>query len=213
VAALTRASGLLALIMFPLAVGLGVVGPSLARVFLDPRWQAVGTMLIVLSALAITRPLTGAMLSYLQVRNRIGALTFIECANVIIMLACLVTFGRISYLWACGAIGVAFALRLFLTMFILRKTDDVPMLPILNRQWGPLLACVPLVLAVLGVRYEFLQHGYQQLRGVQAAPMLAVEVVAGALAYIAGAWVCANKTSRDLIELGLNLLRRRRGAE
>jgi PST family polysaccharide transporter len=211
VAALTRASGLLALIMFPLAVGLGIVGPSLARVFLDPRWEAVGTMLIVLSALAITRPLTGAMLSYLQVRNRISALTFIECVNVIIMLACLVTFGRISYLWACGAIGVAFALRLFLTMFILRKTDDVPMLPILNRQWRPLLACLPLILAVLGVRYEFVQHGYAQLRGVAAAPMLAAEVLAGALAYIAGAWLIANKASRDLIELGLNLLRRRRG--
>jgi PST family polysaccharide transporter len=114
-------------------------------------------------------------------------------------------------LWACGAIGVAFAVRLFLTMFILRQTDDVPMLPILNRQWRPLLACLPLILAVLGVRYEFMQHGYAQLRGVAAAPLLAAEVVAGALAYIASAWLVANKASRDLIELGLNLLRRRRG--
>ena len=211
--ALTRASGLLALIMFPLAVGLGAVGPSLSRVFLDPRWQAVGTMLTVLSALAITRPLTGAMVSYLQVQNRIRAITIIECVNVAIMLVCLVTFGRINYLWACGAIGVAFAARLGLTMYVVRATDDVPMLPILNRQWRPLLACVPMVLAVLAVRHGFYRLGYDQLMGVRAAPLLAAEVVAGALAYIAAAYVIAHKASRDLIELGMNLLRRRRGEE
>lgn len=213
VAALTRSSGLLALIMFPLAVGLGIVGPSVARVFLDSRWQSVGAMLMVLSALAITRPLTGAMLSYLQVQNRIGAITVIECLNVLVMLVGLVTFGRISYLWACAAIGVAFAARLFLTMFILRKTDHVPMLPILNRQWRPLLACVPLVLAVLAVRHGFMQLGYDQLSGVRAAPMLVAEVLGGALAYIGGALLFAPKASRDLIDLGLEMLRRRRVVE
>jgi PST family polysaccharide transporter len=170
-------------------------------------------MLMVLSALAITRPLTGAMLSYLQVQNRIRAMTLIECVNVVVMLICLVTFGRINYLWACGAIGVAFAFRLFLTMFILRQTDQVPMLPILNRQWRPLLACVPLVLAVLAVHHAFMQHGYAQLHGVVAAPMLTAEVLAGALAYVVGALVFANKAARDLIDLGLDLLRRRRGKE
>ena len=211
--ALTRASGLLALIMFPLAVGLGAVGQSLAQVFLDPRWQTVGTMLTVLSALAITRPLTGAMLSYLQVKNRIRAITMIECANVLIMLICLVTFGRISYLWACAAIGVAFATRLFLTMFVLRQTDDVPMLPILNRQWRPLLACIPMIAAVLAVRYGFRHLGYDHYLGVRAAPMLLAEVAAGAIAYILGALLFAPKESRDLLDLARELIRRRKRGE
>jgi PST family polysaccharide transporter len=213
VAALTRASGLLALIMFPLAVGLGAVGPSVARVFLDPRWQVVGTMLMVLSALAITRPLTGAMLSYLQVRNRINAITLIECLNVLVMLVCLLTFGRISYLWACGAIGVAFAARLALTMYVLRLTDDVPLLPILKLQWRPLLACAPMVVAVLAVRGCFFRFGYESYLGMRAAPMLAAEMLGGALAYVGSALLFAPRASRDLIDLGLNLLRRRRGGE
>jgi lipopolysaccharide exporter len=211
--ALTRASGLLALLMFPVAVGLGAVGPEVARTFLDPRWLIVGNMLTLLSALAITRPLTGALLSYLQVRNRIRAMTMIECVNVLIMLACLVTFGRINYLWACAAIGVAFGARLALSLFVLRRTDGVPILPILSRQWRPLLACVPLVLAVLAVRHWFLARGLADARGLHAAPALALEIAAGGLAYVAAALLIARGVSRELIDLALGMIRRRRGEE
>jgi lipopolysaccharide exporter len=209
--ALLRASGLLAIVMFPLAVGLGAIGPSLARVFLDPRWQSAGTMLVLLSALALTRPLTNALISYLQVHNRITDITFIEIANLVFMLACLLTFGRINYLWACGAIGISFALRLGLAMIVVRRREGVPMLPILNRQWRPLLACVPMVAAVLALRHLFFAHGYGERMGVRASPMLAAEIAGGAVAYILAALVIAHEASRDLLRLGLELLRRRRG--
>ncbi|HTM44850.1 MAG TPA: oligosaccharide flippase family protein, partial [Polyangiaceae bacterium] len=47
-AALLRSLSLLSLIVFPLAVGLGAVAPSLVAVIFDPRWQAIGPMLILL---------------------------------------------------------------------------------------------------------------------------------------------------------------------
>jgi len=210
VQALTRASGLLALILFPLAIGLGAVSPTVARTFLGERWGMVGPMLTLLSMLAIARPLTGAVQSYLQVRLRVRAVTLIEAATAVLIVSLLFTMGRLGPLWACAAIGVAFGARLFMSLEVLRRLDGVPVLPILTRQWRPLVAAVPMVAAVLGVRHLFARHGLGTAHGVRAAPQLVAEVAAGALAYAAAALVVARAAARDLIELALRVARGRR---
>ena len=58
-AGVVRATGLLSLIVFPLAVGLGVVGPSLATTLLPATWVSLGPMLTVLSILSVVRPMGG----------------------------------------------------------------------------------------------------------------------------------------------------------
>lgn len=208
--ALVRASGLLSLVIFPLAIGLGAVAPVVTRTFLGERWWLVGPMLTILSAMAITRPVTGAVHSYLQVRLRVRWVTAIEGTTALTIVILLFTMGRVGPLWACAAIGVAFGIRLLLSLELLRRLERVPVLPILARQWRPLLASVPLAAAVLAVRRAFQHAGWGELRGLHAAPELVAAVAAGGLAYAAAALVIARSASRDLIDLGRRVVRRRR---
>lgn len=203
--ALVRASGLLALIMFPLAIGLGAVAPTVANTFLDPRWVLVGPLLAVLSGMAIVRPLTGAILSYLQVRLRVRAVTMIEWSTAALIVGLLFTVGRINPVWGCVAVGLAFTARLFISLELVRRYEGVPAGAILARQWQPLLASVPLIAAVLVVRRLF----GPQPHGMHSLPPLLCEVAAGGVAYALAALLIARETSRDFIDLAMRLLRRR----
>src|SRR6185312_15133125 len=170
VGALTRAAGLLGLIIFPLAIGLGVVATTLTRAFLAPEWWMVGPMLAILSGLAVVRPLTGAVLSYLQVGLKFRAVMLVEWATVAFILGALFTIGRISPLWACTAIGIAFTARLVVSLEVLRRLERVPVMPILLRQIGPLVATLPMIAAAWGVHRGFVVLGRGQVHGVRAVP-------------------------------------------
>jgi PST family polysaccharide transporter len=117
--------------------------------------------------------------------------------------------GRIDPLWACGAIGVAFTARLALSLLLLHRLEGVPVMPIVARQWRPLVAALPMVAAIVGLRRLFAAHGLGAAHGIHAAPQLAAEVAAGGLAYAATALVVARAASRDLIDLALRVARRR----
>jgi hypothetical protein len=172
-----------------------------ANTFLDPRWVLVGPLLTVLSGMAIVRPLTGAVLSYLQVRMRVRAVAFIEWTTIAVILALLFTVGRVSPLWACIAVGLTFTARLFFSCEIVRRLEQVPVGAILRRQVQPLVASVPLALAVLGVRHLF----GPQPHGVRSAPLLLCEVAAGAVAYALGALVLAPRHAKDFLGLAKQL--------
>jgi PST family polysaccharide transporter len=200
--ALMRATALIALVMFPLSVGLGVTGSTLVRTFLAPAYAGVGPMLMLLAGLSVTRPIANAVQSYMMVRNRTRAFALLETFNVVAIVVSLSTIGRASPLWACGAIGVAFLLRLVVTMYLVWVTDQISPLAIIGVCWRPLVACVPLVGAVLGVR-----HGIALLHLPRGVP-LALEVMAGALAYVIAALMVAPAASHELLEHGLRFLGR-----
>ncbi len=209
IAALTRAAGLLGLVIFPLAIGLGAVATTVSRAFLAPEWWRVGPMLALLSGLAVVRPLTGAVLSYLQVCLRLREVMIIEWLAVGFIIGALFTIGRISPLWACASIGIAFSARLAVSLEWLRRAENVPIGPILWRQVGPLASCVPLVAAAYGVHRLFAAHGLGDARALHAVPELVAQIVAGAVAYVASAFVLARSMSLELVHLGVNLVRGR----
>ncbi|HEY1586810.1 MAG TPA: oligosaccharide flippase family protein [Polyangia bacterium] len=206
VGALTRAAGLLGLIIFPLAIGLGAVATTMTRAFLAPQWWMVGPMLAILSGLAVVRPLTGAVLSYLQVCLRLRAVMIIEWATVAFVLLSLVTLGRLSPLWACTAIGVAFTARLVVSLEVLRRSENVPVAPILTRQIGPLVATIPMIAAAYGVHRGFVALGLGQLHGVRAGGELMAQIAAGGLAYVGACFVVARSMTLELIVLIRNLV-------
>ena len=110
---LLRSLGILALVMTPLAVGLGAVAPTLTALLLDRRWTEVGPMLVWLSVISFPRPLSGAVASYMQVRHRRRAYLALELFTLLTLLATLLTLGRLSPVAACVAVGATFVLRLF----------------------------------------------------------------------------------------------------
>ena len=204
-AALVRSSGLLGLIVSPLAVGLGVIAPTVVRAILRPEWVDVGPMLTVLSVLSVTRPMGWTISAYLQARDRTRVMMYLEVFKLVALVVFMVVLGRFGPLWACGAVGIAFTTHAVGSIWLVHRLDGIPFFGLLWRAVPPLVACVPMVAAVLGARWAMQRAGLDQ-----RFLALAVELTVGAVAYVASALVIARSTTRDFLELVGNALRRRR---
>ena len=204
-AALVRSSGLLGLVVFPLAVGLGVIAPTLVRAILKPEWADVGPMLTVLAILSVTRPVGWTVASYLQARDRTSTIMKLEIFKLGCLVGFIVALARFGPLWACGAVGIAFTAHAVASIWSVHKLDGIPFLPFLLRSAPPLFACAPIVVAVLAARWGMHRAGLDQ-RFLE----LAVEILVGAIAYVGSALVFARSTARDFVDLILAAVRRRR---
>jgi lipopolysaccharide exporter len=194
--ALVRSTGLLALVVFPLAVGLGAVAPTVVHALLRKEWEAVAPMLMLLSSLSVVRPVGWTITAYLTARELTRPLMWLALMKVAFLLGCIATIGRFGPLWACGAVGVAFAGHAIASLGVVTWYDKIPMSRFLARCAPPLVACIPMVLAVLGARWAW-QHLGIETRGVG----LLIELVAGALGYILGAFVLARSIAMDFVTL------------
>jgi lipopolysaccharide exporter len=204
---LVRATALLGLIVFPLAVGLGATGPTFASTMLGKSWSGVGSMLIVLSTLSVARPIGYTVGSYLQATQRSRVVMWLSVVRVLALLAAVYGLGRLfGPLGACAGVGVAFSLHALSSIAFVSRYDGLPATALLGAAARPLLACVPLVLAVLGARYGLAALGVEA-RFVR----LAGEIAAGGIGYLVGALLFARGLTRDLLMLVRNL-RKKRGA-
>jgi PST family polysaccharide transporter len=204
--ALIRSTGLLSLVIFPLAVGLGAVAPSLVKTLLRPEWAGVAPMLMVLSALSVTRPFGFTIASYLQASNLPRAAMWLNLSKVAILLGSVVLLGQLGPLWACVGVGVAFGIQAHASMAVVAQKDAIRIGAFLRPCVGPLLACVPMALAVTGVRIGLAELGLDA-RGVS----LVVELVVGAVTYVLSAFLFARTVTRELLDLVRAAARRRRG--
>jgi lipopolysaccharide exporter len=204
--ALVRAAGLLALIVFPLAVGLGAVSDTLVDALLSDEWQGVAPYLTILSALSVARPIGWIVFSYLQARHRTRAVAVLEVGKLASILGFIALLSPLGPLWSAAGVGAGYALHAMVSMWLISRTDGVPMRQMLTVMFGPLLACVPMVGAVLAVR-----HGIG-LGHRMAALGLTLEVVAGAVVYAGSSLILARRVTRDFIELLRHSFQRRRAA-
>jgi len=192
-AALVRSLSLLSLIVFPLAVGLGVVAPTLVRSVFDERWQAVAPMLVVLAAIGVARPIGWTVASYLQARKLPRWLMWLELAKLALLVVALGTLGRASPFWACVSVAVVYAAHALASLVVIRWVDGVALAQSLGALAAPLLSCGLMVVAVLTARQAFAPlHERPALQ-------LAIEVGVGALVYLASAFAVARRPSRDLV--------------
>ncbi len=203
--ALVRAAGLLGLIVFPLAVGLGAVSDTLVRALFNEEWQGVAPYLTILSALSVARPIGWIIFSYLQARHRTGTVMFLEVGKLAALLSFIAALSVFGPLWSAAGVGVGYSLHALISMWLIDRTDGVPMGRMLIAMLGPLLACIPLIGAVLAVR-----HG---LALESATAGLTLEILAGAVVYIGTALMLARAVSRDFFGLMHDSFLRKRGAE
>jgi lipopolysaccharide exporter len=191
--ALVRSLGLLGLVVFPLAVGLGVVAETLVAAVFDARWRELGPMLVLLSGLSVARPVGWTIASYLQARHQPRRIMALEAGKLVLLIGCLSSFGRIGPLWACTAVGVAFAGHALASLVVVQRLDGVP----LSRTVGSLLpalgACGVMAAAVLAGRGAL---GQGELGAVAR---LALEVLIGAVTYVLAAMVLAQRVTRELV--------------
>jgi len=196
-----RSLALLSFITSPLVIGLGVVAPTAVAAFLDAQRTDVAPMLTVLSVMAVSRPLVWASAAYFQATDRTRIAMAVEITNLVMLVTAIVTLGQLGPLWACAAVGLVSAVRSVITAVVLRRADGVGFATFFVPQLAPVVACMPMTVAVLAVRHVLVGP---------AAIRLVVEVAVGGLGYVAGAWLVANRTFRDALDLARRAARRRR---
>jgi lipopolysaccharide exporter len=203
--ALVRSSALLGLVVSPLAVGLGAIAPTLVRAFLRPEWAELGPMLTVLSVLSVTRPLGWTISAYLQARDRTTLMMYLEGFKLVCLVGFMFAFRLLGALWVCGAVGIAFSVHAIASVYVVHRLDAIPFFALLWRPVPPLVACVPMVAAVLAVRGAMQRAGLEQ-------PFfdVAIELTVGALTYVASALLVARAAAADLFGLVGGAVRERR---
>lgn len=205
--ALLRALGLMALIVFPLAVGLGAVADTLVGALFDEKWQAMAPMLAILSALSVTRPVGWVTGGYILALGRSRTVGFLEVLKVTLVLGLVATLGQLGETWVCYAVGLAFGTHALASLYVVKRADHLPMFEMLRPLIRPLLSCAPLVLGVLGARLL----AFEVLELPRWAALL-IEIVAGGIVYVGGALVIAAQQSRDLLSILWGIVKRRRGS-
>jgi lipopolysaccharide exporter len=177
--ALLRATGFLAIIVFPMAIGLAVVAPTLTETVFDPRWNLVGPMLTLLAGLSIVRPIGWTMTSYLQSLSETRVLMVLGIVRLVILLTALCALKSMGPLWACMAAGLAYSIHAIGAMWVVSKKDGVGIGQMLAQLWAPIAACLPMVLMVLTVRYIMTSGGWSP-----GWVMLGCEILTGCVVYI-----------------------------
>jgi len=151
---LVRSTGLSALVVFPLAIGLGTVAPTVVDSLLGDKWATVAPMLTILSALAVVRPLGWTIFTYLSATDRTKVQMILSTILVVVMFGSMFVLGSLfSPLWACAGVGFGFAIHALCSVGYVVMADRIPVWGFLRGFILPLLACVPMVAGVLSVRY------------------------------------------------------------
>jgi PST family polysaccharide transporter len=204
--ALVRSTGLLALVVFPLALGLGAVAPSLVATLLRAQWAGVAPMLSVLCLLAIFSPIGWTVQAYLQTLGSTRVIMVLEIGKLALLLSSMFVLGHLGGpLLACGAVGISFMGHAVASLWLVHRVDQVPFLPIVSRALRVILACVPMVAGILVVR-SAMNHAGMTIPLVH----LLVEVVVGAVAYVGSALLLARDSALEFLRLLGEVVRRRR---
>lgn len=203
--AVVSSTGLLAFVVFPVAIGFGAVAETLIKLVLRPVWAPVAPMLALLCVLSVLRPLTWQLGAYLIANERPRVAMVCSFAKLAVIVATMLTLGRLGPMFACLGVGCGYAVALLIAQYTIAKDDGVPMTALLGRCVPALLACAPMVLAVLGTRFLLAKAGLGPHVG------LPLEIVAGVLGYVLGAFSLARGVTQEFIAVVREARRRRRG--
>jgi lipopolysaccharide exporter len=202
-AALERSSALLSLVIFPLAVGLGLVAyPLIALILPHNDWQGVAPLLTVLASLSVFRPITWVLSAYLEAESKTNRLMFLELGKVVVLLGGMALLAPYGVRAASGAVGIAFGLAAIAGVAIVVR-EGVSPVRMLVGFLQPIAAC-----AVMAAAVWLCERGLLLADIDHPAIVLPLEIVVGAIAYVAAALVLARKSSRDLLSLVRNALKR-----
>lgn len=198
-----RAASLMALVEFPMCVGLSVIAPAMVQVFYPKTYGGVAPLLVVLGPLSMARSLNRLAGAFLQVANRTRTFMWIDLARVIAVLGSMAALSVLGPTWSAIGVVLAYFVILRLTLGVLRE-EGIPVAATLRAVMRPFFACAPMAAVVIAAHRLLSPHD------LRAPLLLGVELVLGAITYVGSALVIAPKESRELTDLGRSLLARRR---
>ncbi|HEY4175313.1 MAG TPA: oligosaccharide flippase family protein [Kofleriaceae bacterium] len=204
-AALVRSAALLSLIIFPLAVGLGLVAQPLISLLLpNNTWQEVAPLLAVLTVLSVFRPITWVLSAYMEAECKTNRLMILEVLKIGVLIGGIAVLAPLGLRAAAGAVGIAFGITAVLSILVVIR-EGVSARGLASGFIRPLVACMLMAAAVLGVNELLFVAGLDH-----PAVRLVVELLVGAGVYIAAVFVVARQTAVDLISLAKNAMRRKK---
>ena len=202
--AVVSSTGLLAFVVFPVAIGFGAVASTLIELVLRPEWAPVAPMLALLCVLSVLRPLTWQLGAYLIANDRPRVAMVCSFAKLVVIGLTMLTVGRLGPMFACLSVGCGYGVALLIAQYSIWRTDGIPMTALLGRCVQPLLACAPMVLAVLGARYLLALAHVRPLLGLPA------EIAAGVLGFAVGAFTLSRGTTAEFLAIVAAARARRR---
>jgi PST family polysaccharide transporter len=194
--ALARVSGLMALVIYPLALGLAAVAPTVVAAVLDPRWAGVAPLLAILAALSLSRPVVWVVSTYLTAASRTTALMYLGVFKAFAVFAMILTLGRAGPLWVCAGVVIAFASLAPAYLIVGRALTGLPAGLILGSVVPPFLASVVMGIGVVAFRSAAVAWGFSP-----SLLRLALEIGVGALVYAAAAPLVARSATAELLAL------------
>lgn len=191
---LLRSAAILAMLLFPMGVGLGAIAEPLVAVLLPEDWQGVAPFLLVLASMSVFRPMSWVVDSYLKVTDRTRLLFLTQLVQVLFLFVFI--FLAPGPVWAGVGVGLAFGIETVFMVAALAVLDGVSPMRFVPGFAGPFLACIIMAASVLGARHGLISVGVDR-----EYVLLLVEVAIGAVVYVPAAWLCAPGITRDVIGL------------
>jgi len=203
--AAVRAASLMGLVVSPLGVGLGAVAPTLANAIFNKQWgPMVGPMLVILSVMTVFRPMPWSAIAYVQAVQRTRVVMWASFMRAVLVLALVAVGGLVAGpRGACVGAGVGYAAHSIWTILAVGRVTELPAAAYLAAVGRPLLPCVPMFFAVLGLAHVL------DASGLPLVASLIVQIAVGAVVYIVGAFVLVRAGVDELLRLGRDAIRRR----
>jgi PST family polysaccharide transporter len=199
---LVRSIGLLSLITFPMAVGLGIISPTLIEVLLPPRWQGVAPFLLVLAVVSVLRPINGLLSQFLISIEEVRVLMRLEIVRVVVLFASMILLGQVGPVPAAMAIGISSLVHLVVLVQAVGP-DRAFTVGLLRVVRAPVVGCIGMSVGVLLVR------GWLESTEPHNVLLLLAEVLSGAACYVGCLFLLERATLREITGLALGLVRRR----
>jgi lipopolysaccharide exporter len=202
--ALERSTALLSLIIFPLAVGLGLVAAPLIALILPANdWQLVAPLLSILACLSVFRPITWVLSAYLEAEAKTNRLMFLELGKIVLLIGGIIVLQPFGVQVAAGAVGLAFGATAIAGIALVAREGPSPR-RLLMGFLQPLAACGVMAAVALGARAALIGAGLSE-----PGLILVAMIVTGAVTYVAAALVICRATALDLLDLLRRALSRR----
>jgi PST family polysaccharide transporter len=201
--ALERSTALLSLVIFPLAVGLGLVAyPLIALILPDNEWQLVAPLLTVLACLSVFRPINWVLSAYLEAESKTNRLMFLEIGKIALLLAGIAALQPFGLRVASCAVGIAFGATAVAGTALVMREGPSPR-RMLAGFLQPVAAC-----GIMGIVVWCIHEALVHLGITHPAILLVSMILGGATSYVAAALTLCPATSRDLLRLMRQALRR-----
>jgi lipopolysaccharide exporter len=204
--AAVASASLMSLVVSPLGVGLGAVAPTAVAAFFPAQWQERMTpMLAILSVTFVFRPMTWSVIAYVQAVQHTRVVMMSSLFRAIVVLTGVGVCGYAGGpYWACAGAGLGFLVVGVGTIAAAGRVTSLPVGTYLRAVARPLLPCVPMYLAVVGVA-----RGLAAV-GASLIASLAVQIAVGAIVYVAAAFALVRPSVDELLRVAREAIRRRR---